>query len=180
MTGWRFVCDQSARDARAADRAAALLAAGPAFTIIRVFDAPRELVWKEWTEPARFADWFGGADVEVPLSSVSIDPRPGGSWSATTLAFGPGGSDIRWTGRYLEIEEPERIAFTICGLADRIAPDIATVTLADLGEDQTEMSFHQYGRRTADEYELARQQWSVEFDRVTERLLDAWRRPHSF
>jgi uncharacterized protein YndB with AHSA1/START domain len=26
--------------------------------ITRVFDAPRERVWKEWTEPERFADWF--------------------------------------------------------------------------------------------------------------------------
>ena len=34
---------------------------------MRVFDAPRELVWKEWTEPERFADWFGGTQSEVPL-----------------------------------------------------------------------------------------------------------------
>ncbi len=27
-------------------------------TITRVFDAPRERVWKEWTEPEGFADWF--------------------------------------------------------------------------------------------------------------------------
>ena len=33
------------------------------FTITRVFDAPRERVWKEWTEPERFADWFGGTRV---------------------------------------------------------------------------------------------------------------------
>ena len=31
-------------------------------TITRVFDAPRERVWKEWTEPERFADWFGGPE----------------------------------------------------------------------------------------------------------------------
>ena len=34
--------------------------------ITRVFDAPRERVWREWTEPERFADWYGGADAEVP------------------------------------------------------------------------------------------------------------------
>ena len=37
------------------------------FTMRRVFDAPRERVWKEWTEPERFADWFGGTESEVPL-----------------------------------------------------------------------------------------------------------------
>jgi uncharacterized protein YndB with AHSA1/START domain len=31
-------------------------------TITRVFDAPRERVWQEWTEPERFADWFGGPE----------------------------------------------------------------------------------------------------------------------
>src|SRR6267142_2545135 len=46
----------------------------------------REQVWKEWTEPEAFADWFGGAESEVPLSSVSMDVRPGGSWRATMFA----------------------------------------------------------------------------------------------
>ena len=45
--------------------------------ITRVFDAPRERVWSEWTEPASFADWFGGRECEVPLTSVSMDVRPG-------------------------------------------------------------------------------------------------------
>ena len=39
---------------------------GDGITITRVFDAPRERVWKEWTEPERFADWFGGPEAEVP------------------------------------------------------------------------------------------------------------------
>ena len=51
--------------------------------ITRVFDAPRDRVWKEWTEPERFADWFGGPESKVPLSSVSMDVRPGGWWRLT-------------------------------------------------------------------------------------------------
>jgi hypothetical protein len=54
-------------------------------TITRVFDASREHVWKEWTEPERFADWFGGSESEVPLSSVSMDVQPGGSWRLTDV-----------------------------------------------------------------------------------------------
>ena len=49
------------------------------FTITRVFDAPREQVWKEWTEPERFADWYGGTEAEVPVSTVSMDVREGGA-----------------------------------------------------------------------------------------------------
>ena len=36
----------------------------PGIRITRVFDAPRAEVWREWTEPDRFADWFGGRGVE--------------------------------------------------------------------------------------------------------------------
>jgi hypothetical protein len=52
-------------------------AAEPGITITRVFDAPRERVWKEWTEPERFADWFGGGEAEVPVSTVLMDVREG-------------------------------------------------------------------------------------------------------
>jgi uncharacterized protein YndB with AHSA1/START domain len=44
-------------------------------TITRVFDAPRERVWKEWTEPEGFADWFGGGEAEVPLSTDGRQAR---------------------------------------------------------------------------------------------------------
>ena len=64
--------------------------------ITRVFDAPRERVWKEWTEPERFADWFGGS-AEVPLASVSMDVRPGGAWRLTMLAEH---GQIDWHGEY--------------------------------------------------------------------------------
>lgn len=176
MTRWRSACDPKNRGAHAADRAAGP-GADPAITIIRVFDAPRELLWKEWTEPARFADWFGGGDTEVPLGSVSIDPQAGGNWAATTLAFGADGRDIHWSGQYLDVQEPERIAFTICaaagdGPAAGAAADVVVVDLVDLGDGRTEMSFRQYGRRTPAEYGLAEKQWSLEFDRVMERLRD--------
>ena len=57
--------------------------AEPGITITRIFDAPRERVWKEWIEPERFSDWFGGPAV-VPLSTVEMDVRPGGSWRLTS------------------------------------------------------------------------------------------------
>jgi uncharacterized protein YndB with AHSA1/START domain len=50
--------------------------AEPGITVTRVFDALRERVWKEWVEPERFSDWFGGSEFEVPLSTVSMDVRP--------------------------------------------------------------------------------------------------------
>jgi uncharacterized protein YndB with AHSA1/START domain len=69
-------------------------------------------VWKEWTEPERFADWFGGSETEVPVSTVSMDVREGGTWRATMFA-GPARREIHWKGEYREVVEPERLVFTL-------------------------------------------------------------------
>jgi uncharacterized protein YndB with AHSA1/START domain len=137
-------------------------------TITRVFDAPRELVWKEWTEPERFADWFGGSESEVPLSTVSMDVRPGGSLRLTMFAH-PGRREIRWKGEYREVVEPERLVFTLSDQPDE-AYELVTVVLTDLGDGRTEMLFEQRGRMTAEQYERAGQGWSGFFDRIAERV----------
>jgi uncharacterized protein YndB with AHSA1/START domain len=152
-----------------ADQLTRLRAGEVGLTITRVFDAPRQLVWKEWTEPWRFADWFGGPGVEVPLSSVSIDLVPGGAWAATTSSF-PERRDTRWEGEYVEVIEPERLAFTIRGLPEAPTPELVTVILSDLAAGRTEMRFRQQGQRTAEQYERDRENWLAEFDLMAERL----------
>jgi uncharacterized protein YndB with AHSA1/START domain len=142
-------------------------------TITRLFDAPRERVWREWTEPASFADWFGGTESEVPLESVYMDVRPGGSWRLTMFA-GPGRREIRWHGEYREVAAPERLVFTITDQPDAEAYELVTVVLADLGDGRTEMLFRQSGGGLSpEEYERAGQGWSGFFDRVDERLAEA-------
>lgn len=143
----------------------------PGITITRVFDAPRERVWSEWTEPESFADWFGGTAWEVPLSTVSMDVRPGGSWRLTM--FGETGRrEINWKGEYREVIEPERLVFTI---SDRPgdAYELITVVLTDLGDGRTEMYFEQRGQLSAEHYKGAEQGWSTFFDRLEARLADA-------
>jgi uncharacterized protein YndB with AHSA1/START domain len=138
-------------------------------TITRVFEAPRERVWREWTEPGRFADWFGGTESEVPLTSVSMDVRPGGSWRLTMFAE-PGRREIHWNGEYLEVVEPERLVFTVSDQPEDDVYELVTVVLIDIGDDRTEMLFEQQGRMSAEEYERAGQGWSTFFDRIAERL----------
>jgi uncharacterized protein YndB with AHSA1/START domain len=137
--------------------------------LTRVFDAPRERVWREWTEPERFADWFGGSDYEVPVSSVAMDVRPGGAWRATMLA-GPNGREIHWAGEYREVIEPERLVFTVTDPPSEGAYELVTVVLTDLGDGRTEMHLRQRGRMTAEEYERAKKGWCEFFDRIDERL----------
>jgi uncharacterized protein YndB with AHSA1/START domain len=139
------------------------------FTATRVFDAARERVWREWTEPERFADWFGGTECEVPLSTVAMDVRPGGSWRATMFC-GPGRREIRWTGEYREVAMPERLVFTISDRPDGDPFELVTVVLADLGDGRTEMRFEQRGRQRPDEYDRAKRGWGTFFDRVADRL----------
>lgn len=138
-------------------------------TTTRVFDAPREQVWREWTEPERFADWFGGPQSEVPLSSVAMDVRPGGAWRATMFAE-PGRREIHWAGEYREVAEPERLVFTVSDQPGEQPEELVTVVPTDLGDGRTEMHFQQRGSLPPEVYEAAEQGWGTFFDRIAERL----------
>jgi uncharacterized protein YndB with AHSA1/START domain len=142
--------------------------AEPGLSIIRVFDAPRERVWREWTTPERFADWFGG-EAEVPPDSVSMDVREGGRWRATMFA-GPERREIRWKGEYLEVVAPERLTFTISDRPDELYERV-TVVLTDLGGGRTELRLEQTGHLSAAQYRRARDGWGSFLDRIAARLV---------
>ena len=142
--------------------------AEPQISITRVFAAPRERVWREWTEPERFADWFGGGDTQVPLASVSMDVRKGGAWRAT-MVVGPGRREIRWKGEYREVVAPERLVFTLSDRPDEVYA-LVTVVLTDLGDGRTEMRFSQRGGPPPDQWRRAKEGWSSFFDRIEARL----------
>ena len=139
--------------------------------ITRVFEAPRERVWREWTEPERFAGWFAGTESEVPLSSVTMDVRVGGAWRLTMHTRD---GEIFWHGEYRELVEPERMVFTLSDEPSREAVyALATVELGELGDGRTEMRFEQHGSLSPDQAGAARYGWSRLFDRIAERLGEA-------
>jgi uncharacterized protein YndB with AHSA1/START domain len=145
-------------------------APGDGLKITRVFDAPRERVWREWTTPEAFADWYGGADGEVPLDSVSMDVKPGGAWKLTMIA-GPKGREINWEGEYVDVVEPERISFTVTDTPGNPEMDLVTVELTELEGGRTEMQMTQTGGHMPPAgYERAKSGWGVFFDRMEERL----------
>src|SRR5260370_5855808 len=47
-------------------------------TIARLFDAPRELVYRAFVDPDQLCQWFGPDGYSVPCETVQIDARPGG------------------------------------------------------------------------------------------------------
>jgi uncharacterized protein YndB with AHSA1/START domain len=135
--------------------------------LARVFNASRERVWKEWTEPERFAEWYGGDNAEIPLQTVTLDVRVGGTWRATMFA-GPKRREIHWDGKYLEVVEPKLLVLT---LSDQGEPyDLITVVLVDLGDGLTEMLFRQRGSMSGPEYERAARGWSSFFDHMAKGL----------
>jgi uncharacterized protein YndB with AHSA1/START domain len=137
--------------------------------LTRAFDAPPARVWQEWTEPERFADWFGGAEAEVPVSTVTMDVRVGGLWRATMFA-GPGRREIRWGGEYREVDEPSRLAFTVSDDLGQDAYELVTVVLRALDDGRTEMRFSQRGHMTPEQYERAGQGWGGFFERMAAHL----------
>ena len=75
--------------------------------ITRIFDAPRELVFKVWTDPKHLKLWWGPHRFTNPVCEV--DARPGGAIHIDMR--GPDGTVHTMTGSYEEVVEPERIVF---------------------------------------------------------------------
>jgi uncharacterized protein YndB with AHSA1/START domain len=84
--------------------------------ITRRFDAPRELVWRAWTDPAHLIRWWGPNGFTNTFHE--IDVRPGGVWRF--IMHGPDGTDYDNYVRFLEVERPERIVFDHGTSADDI------------------------------------------------------------
>lgn len=74
-------------------------------SIRREFDAPRALVWKMWTDPAHVAVWWAPEHFTNP--TVEMDVRPGGA--IHVVMRGPDGQDHPFDGRFISIDEPERL-----------------------------------------------------------------------
>jgi uncharacterized protein YndB with AHSA1/START domain len=87
------------------------------FVITRTFEAPRELVFKAWTDPKRMAQWWGPHGFTNPI--CELDARPGSAWRI--VMRGPDGVEHPARGVYREIVEPERLVMTIdhSGLPDQ-------------------------------------------------------------
>jgi uncharacterized protein YndB with AHSA1/START domain len=139
-------------------------------TVTRTFDAPRDVVWRAWTEPEQFAQWFGGPPYVTQPETVSLDVRPGGQWRATMVSE-EDGSEIPFAGEYREVVEHERLVLTFMDPSDPNNPnvEVLTITFADLG-DKTEVVAHQAGHLPQDEYGQLAEGYSTFFDQLAEHL----------
>lgn len=114
----------------------------PEFSITRSFDAPRELVWRAWTQEAELAQWlrpFG-----VSTDSVAFDVRVGGHYTYT-MTNDETGEKYPTGGVFLEVDPIDRLVFTWGepGTPVETAP-VITLTFTEQ-DNRTGLLFHLRG-----------------------------------
>jgi uncharacterized protein YndB with AHSA1/START domain len=136
--------------------------------ITRIFDAPRHLVFRAWTEPDRAARWWGPQGFVTTYCNMDI--RPGGTFRVCMRS--PEGAEHWKQGIYREIVEPERLVFTYAredaeGKLSR--QTVVTVTFAERG-DKTELTLHQAVFETVVARDDHRRGWTSTLERFAEYL----------
>ena len=76
--------------------------------ITRIFEAPRERVFRAWTDPDEVAAWYGPANMDAPRERITIDLRIGGRWEVTMVSR-RGDAELVVGYEIIELVEPELI-----------------------------------------------------------------------
>ncbi|HTE85555.1 MAG TPA: SRPBCC domain-containing protein [Dehalococcoidia bacterium] len=147
--------------------------------LTRVFDAPRELVFKAWTDPRHVAEWWGPHGFTNPV--CELDARPGGAILIHMLW--PDGSTVNpMRGVYHEIVEPERLVFTSTAMEDEQGkPGLEVLNTVTFAEDngKTRMTLHALVVKAAPETAAAlagmEQGWTESLERLSAYVVSAHR-----
>ena len=106
-------------------------------TITRVFDAPRELVFRCMIEPEHLTHFWGPVGVSTPIENITIDPRPGGVFE-TIMVNDADGSEYPSRGVFVEVTAPERLVWS-----EPNSGMTTTSTFVQLDNGRTEVRIHQ-------------------------------------
>jgi uncharacterized protein YndB with AHSA1/START domain len=141
--------------------------------ITRIFDAPRELVFKAWTEPERLAQWMGPKGFRSKVIGT-LDLHPGGRYRFHMVD--PDGGDHWQQGEYREVVPPERIVCTYewadaAGNATR-PQTLLTLSFEDLG-GRTRFTLNQAVFESTTARDAHQGGWSSSLDRLAEYVAGA-------
>ena len=108
-------------------------------TFTRIYEAPRELVFRCMLEPEHLTHFWGPTGVSTPIENITVDPRPGGAFE-TKMVDDASGGEFEMRAVFVEIVEPELIVFS--------EPDVeggmtTSSRFVDLGDGRTEVVIHQ-------------------------------------
>ncbi|HSW48477.1 MAG TPA: SRPBCC domain-containing protein [Candidatus Saccharimonadales bacterium] len=144
-------------------------------TLERTFDAPRDLVFKAWTDKELVKKWWGPRGVTNPVCEV--DAVPGGKINIVMLA-GPelgelAGQEWPMTGKFEEVAEPEKLVYTANAIVDgkEVLTTRNTITFEEQ-DGKTKMTAHILVTKTTPEAEgpLAGMEmgWDQQLDKLVE------------
>ena len=116
--------------------------------ITREFDAPRELVFKAFTDPELYVQWLGPRRLTMTLDT--FEPRNGGRWRY--IHKDQSGNEFGFHGVYHEVRAPERIidTFEFEGLPEAGHVALETLTLEALPEGRTRLTAQSVFQSVAD------------------------------
>ena len=109
--------------------------------ISRVFDAPREKVWRAMTDPAQVVKWWGPRRFTTTIETMNV--KPGGLWKH--VMRGPDGTEYPNESIFTEVVAPERIVYTHGG-RKKGGPEVqfvATWSFDELAENKTRLTLRQ-------------------------------------
>jgi uncharacterized protein YndB with AHSA1/START domain len=111
--------------------------------VTRIFNAPRELVFKVYTDPELLPRWWGPAIYETIVEKMDV--RPGGSWRF--IHKDKEGKEYAFHGDYREVQEPERIVQTFIyeGMPDHAL--LETISMESLGGNTKVISSEQFASK---------------------------------
>jgi uncharacterized protein YndB with AHSA1/START domain len=137
-------------------------------TITRVFNAPRSLVFKVWTQPEHFSRWLGPKDFTTIGCQMNV--QVGGMYRACIRS--PEGNDHWMQGVYREITQPERLVFTFAWEDENNQPKHETLVTVTFEEhnNKTLMTFQQAIFESIESRDSHNTGWSECFDRLATYL----------
>ena len=141
----------------------------PVILMTRVFDAPRELIWRVCTDPAHVMHWWGGQGFTNPV--CEMDLRVGGVWRHVMRA--QDGSEFTFNFIFSEIQPPERLAWRTHDARPGGPPSLLqTITLDDLGDGRTRWTLVGRADSFADRDAAVRAGYSGVISQSLDRLAD--------
>jgi uncharacterized protein YndB with AHSA1/START domain len=136
--------------------------------LTRTFDAPRDLVFKVWTDPKHVALWWGPHGFTTIVHEMDV--RPGGAWRYSMRA--PDGHSYPFNGEYVEVVAPERLVF-VGTIHEGHEHKIWTEILFAAENGKTKITVHQVYSFESDATRGAPIGWSQQLDRLEKYLLTA-------
>jgi uncharacterized protein YndB with AHSA1/START domain len=133
--------------------------------IERELDAPRELVWKVWTDPDEVTRWWGPQHFTTPREKIEFDLRPGGVCRLTMV--GPAGEEYPSDGHFRIVEPPARLSFGEDTTANpMIESGETTVELTELGPNRTKLTITSRLICAEELIDMAKAGWASQLDKL--------------